>query len=55
LDDLASEFDPANCRAVMESAHSSGCQVWVTGTRRLEHSSGPKVFHVEQGRVQEVV
>jgi DNA replication and repair protein RecF len=55
LDDLASEFDPANCRAVMECAHSSGCQVWVTGTRRLEHASGPKVFHVEQGRVQEVV
>jgi DNA replication and repair protein RecF len=55
LDDLASEFDPANCTAVLECAYSSGCQVWVTGTRRLEHPSTHGVFHVERGRVQEVV
>lgn len=55
LDDLASEFDAANCSAVLESALETCCQVWITGTRKLEGPWGRKVFHVEQGHVREVV
>jgi DNA replication and repair protein RecF len=55
LDDLASEFDEANCGRVLETVLETGCQVWITGTRRLKCAAGHTVFHVEQGAVREVV
>lgn len=55
LDDLASEFDQRHVDAVLRRAIDIGGQVWVTGTRRLTSDTPCTVFHVEQGRVQEVV
>ena len=55
LDDLASEFDASHYRDVLEKAREHADQVWVTGTARPEAGSVGKVFHVEHGRVQEMV
>ncbi|NCF61470.1 MAG: DNA replication/repair protein RecF [Gammaproteobacteria bacterium] len=55
LDDLASEFDEKHFEAVLEQALSCGGQVWVTGARGQETIHGHKVFHVEHGRVREVL
>jgi len=55
LDDLASELDQRHVDAVLRRAMGIGGQVWVTGTRRLTPPTPCAVFHVERGRVQEVV
>ena len=55
LDDLASEFDRAHAESVLERALAHGGQVWVTGTEKLTHQCGHKVFHVEHGAVSEMV
>ena len=55
LDDLASEFDEKHFAAVLEQALSCGGQVWVTGARGQETEHGHKVFHVEHGRVREML
>jgi len=55
LDDLASEFDRFHFDSVLQRALTIGCQVWVSGTQE-EHPAGAcSVFHVEQGRVREVI
>lgn len=54
LDDLASEFDERHYGAVLDHALGTGNQVWVTGTRRAQ-AKDAAVFHVEQGRLREVV
>jgi len=55
LDDLASEFDRRHFEQVLQRAEEIGGQVWVTGTRTERIGKGGAVFHVEQGRVTEVV
>lgn len=55
LDDLASEFDRVHFDSVLGRALSTGAQVWVTGTRRMEQTVPCSLFHVKQGRVREVV
>jgi recombinational DNA repair ATPase RecF len=55
LDDLASEFDDFHYRVVLEHAMEHADQVWITGTARAETAERCKVFHVEHGRVQEMV
>ena len=55
LDDLASEFDQVHHRNVLKRAVGFGGQVWVTGTERQDPGEGKKVFHVEHGKVTEVI
>jgi len=55
LDDLASEFDEQHFSTTLASAMSCAGQVWVTGTRAPAFSQDHKVFHVERGKVREVV
>jgi len=55
LDDLASEFDQAHFENVLERALDIGSQVWLTGIEKCRIAEEQKVFHVERGRVQEVV
>jgi DNA replication and repair protein RecF len=55
LDDLASEFDRVHFDSVLARALSTGAQVWVTGTRKLAQTVPCSMFHVEQGRILEVV
>jgi DNA replication and repair protein RecF len=55
FDDLVSEFDTLHFDTVMELALSTGSQLWVTGTERPSLPDGHAVFHVEQGKVSEVV
>lgn len=55
LDDLASEFDGVHFDNVLRRALSTGGQVWVTGTRKVALTEPFTLFHVEQGRVQEVI
>ena len=55
LDDLASEFDEENFKKVLSLAMTRGGQVWVTGVRLPDWETDHGVFHVEHGRVQEVV
>ncbi len=55
LDDLASEFDQAHFENVLQRALKVGGQVWLTGIQKCQNAMEHKVFHVERGRVQEVV
>ena len=55
LDDLASEFDQSHFENVLEQALEIGSQVWLTGIRKCQNDAEHKVFHVEHGRVQEMV
>lgn len=55
LDDLASEFDRQHFDRVLQRALDIGAQVWVTGTRKIDLEQPLLMFHVEQGRVREVV
>jgi DNA replication and repair protein RecF len=55
LDDLASEFDRSHFENVLQRALAVGGQVWVTGTRKSDLQAPLSMFHVEQGRVREVV
>ncbi len=55
LDDLSSELDSEHFDNALNRALESGAQVWLTGTEPAESSSPHKVFHVEQGGVEEVV
>ena len=55
LDDLASEFDQDRYERVLTVARGLGGQLWVTGTRKTEPGEMYKVFHVEHGKVGEVV
>ena len=55
LDDLHSEFDREHFDAVLERVLEIGGQVWVTGTMKPALPEPGKVFHVEQGRVEELV
>jgi DNA replication and repair protein RecF len=55
LDDLASEFDGDHFERTLSRALDIGGQVWLTGTSRPELEREHRVFHVEQGRVSEVV
>ena len=55
LDDLASELDGLHVERVMAGAHQWAEQVWVTGVAPMPASGAHGVFHVEHGRVAEVV
>jgi DNA replication and repair protein RecF len=55
LDDLGSEFDEDHYKNVLSAALSCAGQVWVTGVRAPDWDEAHHVFHVEHGRVQEVV
>jgi DNA replication and repair protein RecF len=55
LDDLSSELDSEHFDNALNRALDSGAQVWLTGTELVKSRSPHKVFHVEQGRVEEVV
>lgn len=55
LDDLASEFDQAHFERVLGRAVAGGGQVWLTGTREQKPPDDCAMFHVEQGRVAEVI
>lgn len=55
LDDLVSEFDKEHFEAVLDKSVKAGCQVWVSGTGEPNFERDHKVFHVEQGRVKELV
>jgi len=55
LDDLASEFDQIHFESVLQRALEIGGQVWLTGIQNCKTAVEHKVFHVEHGRVQEMV
>jgi DNA replication and repair protein RecF len=55
FDDLVSEFDRTHFEIVLAKAMNFGAQVWITGTERPSFDDPCKVFHVEQGRVVELV
>lgn len=55
LDDLVSEFDQRHFAGVLERAWTTGSQLWLTGTQRPPISHEHRMFHVEQGRVEELV
>ena len=55
LDDLASEFDQERFESVLSRAIKGGGQVWISGTRNHQPDVDHKVFHVEHGKVQEMV
>jgi DNA replication and repair protein RecF len=55
LDDLASEFDQGHFQRVLDRSLASGAQVWLTGTRQEMLTGDGTMFHVEQGRVTEVI
>ncbi|MDJ0653068.1 MAG: DNA replication/repair protein RecF [Xanthomonadales bacterium] len=58
FDDLPSELDRTHQRKVTDLLLDSGAQLWVTGTERPDVDRWPdntRMFHVEQGRVSEMV
>ena len=55
MDDLASEFDADHFKIVLAKALDIGGQVWITGTENPVLKESRKVFHVEHGRVEEMV
>lgn len=55
LDDLVSEFDARHFASVLERAWATGAQLWLTGTQRPPLAHEHRMFHVEQGRVEELV
>ena len=59
FDDLCSELDVAHQTATMATLIESGAQILLTGTEippvLLERFPAQRLFHVEQGRVREVV
>ena len=55
LDDLVSEFDRDHFLAVLDKAHSTGVQIWITGTTDPVLETAHRMFHVEQGTVREMV
>lgn len=55
LDDLCSEFDTAHYARVLAEAQAGAGQVWVTGVTDPGRAHDRKVFHVERGRVQEMI
>lgn len=55
FDDLVSEFDQAHFTRVLQAALSMQAQIWITGTESPPIAVEHKMFHVEQGRVREVV
>lgn len=55
LDDLASEFDEQHFENVLVHSQEMGGQVWVTGIQHCKTATEHALFHVEHGRVQEMV
>jgi len=55
LDDLCSEFDTQHYARVLAQARAGAGQVWVTGVGDPGRARDQKVFHVERGRVQEMI
>lgn len=55
LDDLISEFDTEHFNRVLRCSLDTACQMWVTGTEKPVLDCNHRVFHVEQGRVRELV
>ncbi len=55
LDDLASEFDTEHLHAVLKLALAIGGQVWLCGTTCPDPAVDHKLFHVEHGKVSELV
>lgn len=59
LDDVASELDREHRAGVLNAVESLGAQVFITaieeGSVSLSGSPGGKLFHVEHGRIQELV
>lgn len=59
LDDLPAELDTQNRQRVMAMLHEVDAQVFITGVDReallpLHYPQDTKLFHVEQGNIQEV-
>ena len=55
LDDLVSEFDQEHFESVLAKALEGKRQVWVTGTEVPKLKADHSMFHVEQGKVRELV
>lgn len=60
IDDLAAELDEVHRQRVMDLVATLDAQIFVTGTHREvletnQQSHDQKVFHVEHGRIKEVV
>jgi DNA replication and repair protein RecF len=55
LDDLASELDERRFEAVLASAQETAGQVWLTGTARASVEAPHSVFHVEHGRLRQMI
>jgi DNA replication and repair protein RecF len=59
VDDLPAELDPNKRQVLMESLRQSGAQVFVTATEgnliKIDDWQDKKLFHVEHGKLQEVV
>jgi len=55
LDDLASEFDRDHFLKALKRSLKIGGQVWITGTEPPALEMNHRVFHVERGRVREMV
>lgn len=55
LDDLVSEFDSNHFKRVLDAAISLNTQVWLSGTDKPVLAVPHKMFHVKQGRVEELV
>lgn len=58
LDDLASEFDEAHLKAVVNNGVSLGSQIFITGTSELPYINiqpdATTMFHVKQGEITPV-
>ena len=55
FDDLAAEFDKRHFNSVLEAAYQGAEQVWLTGVERPKVGGEASWFHVEHGRITEVV
>jgi DNA replication and repair protein RecF len=59
FDDFASELDHSHQQLVLETVCGMGCQILLTGNQEPDFSESlsveKKMFHVEQGRVSEVL
>jgi DNA replication and repair protein RecF len=59
VDDLPAELDPLKRQALMQALRSTGAQIMVTATEpgliQVDDWTERKMFHVEHGKVREVV